>query len=94
MNKKEDKWLDKWDAKIMWWFYDILENELDVTMAHDSTELRKMLKKARKELKKELVEKIDGMRIKKSKNGLPWGIVYIESFNKYLDQLKSIIEEA
>jgi hypothetical protein len=53
----EDKWLDKWDAEIMWWFYDILENELDVVMVHDSTELREMLVKARKQLLKQQREK-------------------------------------
>ena len=45
----KEKWIDKWDAEIMWWFYDILENELDIVMVHDSTELREMLEKVWKE---------------------------------------------
>lgn len=48
MKAKKLNWLDKWDAEIMWWFYDILENEVGVTMMHDSTELREMLKKLEK----------------------------------------------
>jgi len=46
----EDKWLDKWDAEIMWWFYDLIKLHFDTVMVQDSTELREMLKEARKEL--------------------------------------------
>lgn len=60
MKKKDEKekWIDKWDSEIMWWFYDILENELEITMIHDSSELRAMLNKAYKRAKKITIKQV------------------------------------
>lgn len=42
------EWIDKWDAEIMWWFYDQIDLLFEASVMIDSTDIRKMLKKAYK----------------------------------------------
>ena len=58
---KRDKWLDKWDAEIMWWFYDLIKLHFDTDLVQDSTELREMLEEAKKESQKDLLDKVEKM---------------------------------
>lgn len=63
MSKQQESWLDKWDAEIMWWFYDQIELLFDATVMIDSTEIREKLKEAKKEaISTERQRVLDGVR--------------------------------
>ena len=44
-SKSKAKWIDKADAEIMDWFYEVIKVNFGATMIQDSTELRDILGK-------------------------------------------------